>query len=357
MIKVLNIKQDNIKTKIIIKNNYIEKFLFQLSKSNKKIFCLVDSKVKYKLKKFEKKNNFKFFFIKCGEGIKDIKTYNNICNRLLSKNIDRESILVSIGGGTLGDLSGFIASTILRGIDYKLIPTTLLSQVDSSLGGKNGINTKYGKNLIGSFYHPSEVIIDINILKTLSIREIKSGYAEIIKHSIIKDYNFFKWLDRNYKQIYNLETRALETAIFKSIKVKLWYVENDTKEKLMNFKSRAILNFGHTIGHGIENFYKYSKKLNHGEAISIGIAVESLISQKLGYLSIHHLSKIIDHLKKVQLKTYDKCLKSTKIISAILKDKKNLNSEINIILLNSIGASFFGRNIELRKIKNILANI
>ena len=130
-----------------------------------------------------------------------------MCNKLLSLQIDRSSTLVAIGGGTIGDLVGYIASTMLRGVDYKLIPTTLLSQVDSSIGGKNGINTKHGKNLIGSFFHPSEVVIDISFLKSLPLKEIKSGYAEIVKHSLINDRNFFNWLNKNYKRIFNLETK------------------------------------------------------------------------------------------------------------------------------------------------------
>ena len=357
MIKTITIKNTNSKTKIIVKNNYFVKYLNTLLKSRKKVFCLIDNKLKKFVSKSLDKKKFNCIYIKCGENIKDIKSYSKICEKLLTLNIDRDSIVVSIGGGTLGDLSGYIASTLLRGVDYKLIPTTLLSQVDSSIGGKNGINTKFGKNLIGTFYHPSEVIIDTEFLKTLSLREIKSGYVEILKHSLINDYSFFKWLDKNHNKIFNLENNVLEKAILKSINIKLFYVNNDTKEKLTNYKSRAILNFGHTIGHAIENYHKYSKKIIHGEAVSIGMYVESLISNKLGYLPKEKLSDIENHYIKAKLKKYDLSLKSNKVLKAITKDKKNINNKINLILISNIGVSFYKKNLGLENIKKIITNI
>ena len=353
MIKKIKINNNHIKTSIIIQSNYATKYLNFLSKNNRKIFCIVDNKVKNFFNDLDKKN-IHFTYVKCGEKIKKINYYEKIYEKLLSKGIDRNSILVCIGGGTLGDLCGFIASTILRGVEYKLIPTTLLSQVDSSIGGKNGINSKYGKNLIGSFYQPNEVIIDTKFLKTLPFREIKSGYAEIIKHALIKDKNFFNWLDKNYNKIFNLNTAFLENAILKSIMIKLWYVKNDPKEKLINFNSRAILNFGHTIGHSLETFYNYNSKLNHGEAISIGMLIEAKISNKLGYLSKIDLIKIEDHFKNAKLKLSDKNINKNNLLNIIKKDKKNINGNINIILLKSIGEAFFARNVKFNSIKQII---
>jgi len=353
MIKKIKINNNHINTSIIIKSNYAARYLNFLSKNNRKIFCIVDNKVKNFFNDLEKKN-IHFTYLKCGEKIKKINYYEKIYEKLLSKGIDRNSILVCIGGGTLGDLCGFIASTILRGVEYKLIPTTLLSQVDSSIGGKNGINSKYGKNLIGSFYQPNEVIIDTKFLKMLPFREIKSGYAEIIKHALIKDKNFFNWLDKNYNKIFNLNTAVLENAILKSIMIKLWYVKNDPKEKLINLNSRAILNFGHTIGHSLETFYNYNSKLNHGEAISIGMLIEAKISNKLGYLSKIDLNKIEEHFKNAKLKLSDKNIKNYNLLNIIKKDKKNMNGNINIILLKSIGKSFFARNVKFNSIKQII---
>ncbi len=356
MIKKIKFNNNSANTKIIIKNNFTSKYLNSLLGSKRKVFCVVDIKVKKLIKIFPKKH-LNFIYLKCGENIKNIHNYEKVYEKLLSKNIDRSSILVCIGGGTLGDLCGFIASTILRGIEYKLIPTTLLSQVDSSIGGKNGINSKYGKNFIGTFYHPNEVLIDINFLKKLPKRELKSGYSEIVKHALIKDLKFFKWLDTNYLQILALKTEVLEKAILKSIMIKLWYVNKDTKEKLINKNSRAILNFGHTIGHSLENFYNYSKNLNHGEAISIGMVVEAKISNKLGYLSDQNLNLILKHFKKTQLKISDKNIKNRKLIAIIQKDKKNIYGKINIILLRSIGKSFFARNLKVDMIDKIIQNI
>tara|TARA_B100001057_G_C22864751_1_gene956008 strand:+ start:3337 stop:4404 length:1068 start_codon:yes stop_codon:yes gene_type:complete len=355
MIKEIKINRNYSNTRIIIQNNYTKKYLNSLSIKNKTIFCIVDNKVK-KFLKFVNKDNINFIYLKCGEKIKNINSYEKIYEKLLSKKIDRNSIIVCIGGGTLGDLCGFIASTILRGVEYKLIPTTLLSQVDSSIGGKNGINSKYGKNLIGSFYQPDEVIIDTDFLKMLPMREIKSGYAEIVKHALIKDLNFFNWLDKNYQKVLNLNTNILERAISKSIMIKLWYVKKDPKERLIGSNSRAMLNFGHTVGHSLETFYNYNK-LNHGEAISIGMFIESKISYKLGYISKVHLNKIINHFKKVKLKISDKNDKNIKLIQIMQKDKKNLNGMINIILLKGVGRSFFARNIKINLIKQIIQSL
>ncbi len=347
----------NINTKIIIKNKFISKYLLKVSKKNKKIFCIVDKNVKYLLKDFKYNKNIIFIYLNAGENIKNFKHYYMLCEKILSNQVDRSSVLISIGGGTIGDLCGFVASTMLRGIDYRLIPTTLLSQVDSSIGGKNGINSFYGKNLIGTFYHPSEVIIDTDVLRSLPKRELKSGYSEIVKHSLINDSNLFKWLEKNYSLLFRLNTKVLEETIYRSLMIKLHYVTKDPLEKLINSNSRSMLNFGHTIGHSLEAYYKYKKKLNHGEAISIGMMVESFISNKLGYLSSSKYNKIIDHFKKVGLKNYDNNIKNNKIIDLIKKDKKNTDNKINIVLLKDIGKSFFNRNMKLSLIKKIIKNI
>ena len=357
MIKEIKFKNDSKITKIIIKNNYINQYLNKFVNNKKKIFCIVDIKLKYVVKDLLKKNNFNFIFLKGGEEIKNIHTYNKLSEELLTKNIDRNSVLIAIGGGTIGALCGFIASTILRGVTFKLIPTTLLSQVDSSLGGKNGINSKYGKNLIGTFYQPDEVIIDPQVLKTLSSREIMSGYAEILKHSLIKDSKFFKWLDKNYNKLFDLNSKILKQAIIKSIMIKLWYIKKDPYENLVNHFSRSMLNFGHTIGHSLEAFYSYNKKLNHGEAISIGMIVESKISNKLGFLSDKHLDLILNHFKKTKLRISDTNIKNSKILDIIVKDKKNTYNKINIVLLSAIGKSFFGREMKKESLKVIINKI
>ncbi len=355
MKKTIIFKSKGKNSSIIIANNYLNNYLTKLKKRNKKIYCVVDKKIKKYLNTFLKDKDIKFFFISGGESIKTIQSYKKIMDQLISSKIDRNSILIGIGGGTVGDISGFVASTLLRGIEFILIPTTLLSQVDSSVGGKNGINLKSGKNFVGTFYQPREVVIDTNFINNLPKREIKSGYAEIVKHALINDLKFFKWLEVNHKKIINLDLSILEKAIYKSIMIKLIYVKKDTKENLINNNSRAMLNFGHTIGHALETFYNY-KKLNHGEAISIGMIIESKLSYKLGFLPNIELKRIINHFKKVGLKTSDNNIISDKIFNIMLKDKKNLDNNVNIVLLKNIGKSFFARNYKIDKIKKIIKN-
>ena len=349
------IKNKKLKTSILIKNNYISKYIEAIAKKNEKVFCVIDTKIKIDLKHIKQKNLI-IFSIQCGEKIKTFEGYKNLSEKLIKSNINRKSVIIAIGGGTLGDLTGFVASTILRGLDFYLIPTTLLSQVDSSIGGKNGINTIYGKNLLGTFYQPKEVLIDISVLSSLSIKEIKSGYAEIIKHALIKDYSFFCWLEENTKKLLNLDRSILEKAIYKSIMIKLFYVKKDEKEFLLNNHSRAMLNFGHTIGHAIESHYNY-KKFNHGEAICIGMITEAKISNYLGLLSSNELKRILKHFKKYRLKMDDNILKDKSIIRKITKDKKNFKNNIIFSLIDKIGSSIFYKKLDKNKVYKILQNI
>ena len=351
----LLIKNKKLNTTILIKKNYIHKFIINISRKYEKVFCVVDSKIKIDLN-FVKQKNIKVIYIPCGEKIKTLDGYKNLTEKLIKNNINRKSVLVAIGGGTLGDLAGFVASTVLRGLEFFLIPTTLLSQVDSSIGGKNGINTIFGKNLIGTFYQPKKVLIDISILNSLPKKEIRSGYAEIVKHALIKDYQFFCWLEENANKLLNLNKSILEKAIYKSIIIKLFYVRKDEKEFLLNNNSRAMLNFGHTIGHAIESHYNYNK-FNHGEAISIGMITEAKISNYLGMLSFDELKKIITHFKKCRLKTYDNILKDKRLINRLIKDKKNFQNNINFSLIDKIGSSIFYKKLDKNKVIKILQNI
>ncbi len=347
------IKNRKLKTSILIKKNYISKFINNIAKKNETVFCILDTKIKLN---FAKQNNIKIIRMKCGESVKTFDGYKELAEKLIKNNVNRKSVIVAIGGGTLGDLVGFVASTVLRGLDFFLIPTTLLSQVDSSIGGKNGINTIYGKNLLGTFYQPKEVLIDISTLKSLPKKEIRSGYAEIIKHALIKDYTFFCWLDKNSSKLLNLNKSILEKAIYKSIMIKLFFVKKDEKELLLNNNSRAMLNFGHTIGHAIESHYRYSK-FNHGEAISIGMITEAKLSNFIGLLSSNELEKIIKHFKKCELKIYDKILKDKLLINKLAKDKKNYLNKINFSLIDKIGSSIFYKKLDKNKVHNILKNI
>ncbi len=354
MIKKIKVKTTNDNYSIIIENNSIVKNINKIIKENKKIIFLIDKKVLYIFKKFKNHEKQKKIIVNCSEKIKNFEQYKKISEKILTIGVDRNSTLVSIGGGTLGDLSGFIASTMLRGINLILVPTTLLSQVDSSIGGKNGINTKFGKNLIGTFYQPSLVLIDPFVLKTLPKRELLSGYSEIVKHGIINDKNFFKWLDKEKFNILKLNRKILILAIYKSILIKKKYVLNDEKEKLKTKNSRSVLNFGHTFGHALETFYKYNNKLTHGEAISVGMIIAAKISNNLNYLSNNDFNKIKNHFDSIKLPISDKKMYNDKVFQIIKKDKKNINNKINLVLLTKIGSAFLNNNLNLENIKKIV---
>ena len=353
MNKKIKIKSNEKNYYIEIKYNFLRNKLINLIDNNNKIIIIIDRNVEYLLNNIKFKNNIFIIKIKGSEKIKNFNNYEILTKKILSFGVDRNSIVIAIGGGTIGDLSGFVASTILRGVKFILIPTTLLSQVDSSIGGKNGINTNLGKNLIGTFYQPDEVFIDPRILKSLPKKEMQSGYAEIVKHALINDIFFFNWLDKNYKRIFKFEQNALVYAIHKSIKIKAKFIETDTKEILINNKSRALLNFGHTFGHALETLYEYKNKITHGEAISIGMIIASKLSNKLSTLKTSELIKINDHLCKVGLPIYDNKINNKKILSIIQKDKKNNDGKINLILLKKIGKAYYSRNVNKKYIIKI----
>ena len=311
---------------IIIGSNLIPK-ISHILKENSIQFknCLividknVSKKIILKLKKSLKPKNIFTFFIIANEKNKSQSTINNILEILLKKNFSRNDCLIALGGGITGDVAGFAASIFKRGLKFINIPTTLLSQVDSSIGGKTGINSKYGKNLIGSFYQPKLVLSDINFLNTLPNREIVCGYAEILKHSLILNKKFFYFLDKNVKNILELKSPSIEKAIYESCKIKKLIVEKDEKESNL----RKILNFGHTFAHGYEAALGYTKKLNHGEAVLLGISSALKFSFKSKFLNKNEYSLILKHLKNpklnLRLKNYFSSKDLNKILSFILK--------------------------------------
>ena len=335
---------------VIVGTNIINKYknkIFSTIKNAKKIFIVTDTKIKkLHLKKIIQiisgKYTIKTLVIKPGEKMKDIKTINKIVTVLLKNKISRNDAIFALGGGVIGDLSGFLASITLRGIKLVHFPTTLLAQVDSSIGGKTGVNSSYGKNLIGTFYQPNLVICDTIFLSTLPKRELISGYAEVIKYGIINDKNFFNWLNKNTKKILNNNSFEMIKAIKKSIEIKKEFIIKDEKD--LNNK-RALLNFGHTFAHSLESCTKYSKILLHGEAVSIGICMASKLSNILGFLSLTNYLKIknifynfglpIDlvFLKKIKIQ-------KKQILKNMTYDKKNLNGKLNFILCRDIGKAF-----------------
>ena len=308
----------------------------------KKVFVVIDKNlpisVGKELNKSLKKYNPKIYKMHAREKFKNIDTANLLIENLLKNNLNRSDCIIAIGGGIITDLSAFVASVTKRGLRLINIPTTLLSQVDASIGGKTGVNTNQGKNLIGTFYQPDFVLIDTSMLNTLPKREIICGYAEILKHALIKDKKFFLWLSKNGKKIiYNRDKNLLQKAIIKSCKIKAQIVNKDEKENNL----RMILNFGHTFAHSFEAANKFSKKLNHGEAVLLGMIVASKYSCSKNLLQMEDLSLIKDHYTDLNLPTklsfIFKRNQINKIASYATSDKKNMNKKINLILLKKIG--------------------
>ena len=357
----LNIKTKNQKYPIFIGNNIIgnlSKFLRENLISFNQCLIVADKNVPKKLIKkvlnslLKKKITLHHF--NSSEKNKNQKNIDDILSILLNKNFNRNDCVISIGGGITGDISGFAASIFKRGLKFINIPTTLLSQVDSSIGGKTGINNKHGKNLIGTFYQPSLVISDIIFLKSLPKREIICGYGEILKHAIISDKKFFSFLDKNGSQILNLKSPLIEKAIFKSCSIKKKVVEADEKEMGI----RKVLNFGHTFAHAYEATLKYSKKLNHGEAVILGIKTAAKFSLSINILNIKEFNLIENHLNKLDLpKSINKFFSKrdlNKILSFMKKDKKNNSNKINLVLLKKIGSPIYKLQFDEKKINLFL---
>ncbi len=306
------------------------------------------------IKKSLRKKNFYTFFIKASENNKNFRNVNKILEILLKKNFSRDDCLISIGGGIIGDISGFAASQYKRGLKFINVPTTLLAQVDSSIGGKTGVNTKYGKNLVGSFYQPNLVISDIEFLKTLPKREITCGYGEILKHSLIANKKFYNYLTKNYKKIFNLSTPFIGKSIYESCKIKKKIVEMDEKESGL----RKILNFGHTFAHAYEASLNYSNKLNHGEAVILGMKTALNFCLKNKLIKKKDYDSIITHILNSKLpssinKFFTKN-DATKILSFMLNDKKNKSDKINLIVLKKIGTPAINKEYNKNKILKFL---
>ena len=296
-----------------------------------------------------------FIDIPGGDQTKNINQLNEIIEKVLTYGIDRQSVIIAFGGGVIGDIAGFAASILLRGINYIQVPTTLLSQVDSSVGGKTGINSKIGKNLIGSFHQPQAVLADINILKTLPNREFRAGFAEVIKYGLIKDLEFFNWLNHEYDSIFAYDKIKLQKMITKSCEIKAKIIKNDEKEG----GKRALLNLGHTFAHAIESFGNFDGRIIHGEAVSIGICLAFKLSNKLCFCSTDDTKKVINLFQKSKLPTSLHDIKKLSIstsgmIQKFKLDKKNRQNELTFILNKRIGESFIKHNVSVNVLTQFL---
>ncbi len=344
--------------------NTLGKFIKKNIPKTKKVFIISDknlpTNILKKISRSLKIYNTKVYKVKVTEKLKSFKVANKFIEDLLKQNLNRSDCLIALGGGVLGDLSAFVASLTKRGIKFINIPTTLLSQVDSSIGGKTAVNSNQGKNLIGTFYQPDFVMIDAHLLKTLPHREMICGYSEILKHSLIKDKKFFMWLFKNGKQIINkTNPKALLLAIKHSCKIKAKVVSKDEKENSL----RMILNFGHTFAHGFEATNKFSKKMNHGEAVLLGMMIAAKLSLEKRILPIKDFNLIKQHYINLNLpfniKKRFKKEEIKKIVYFMEKDKKNFNKKINLILIKKIGQVTRPNSIyfDSKSIKRFLMNL
>ena len=316
----------------------------------------IPNKFKRLLYKKLKTNKLFKIVITASEKNKNYRTIEKIHTVLFENRFNREDCIISFGGGIIGDIVGFASSTFKRGMKFINIPSTLLSQVDSSIGGKTGVNNKFGKNLIGSFYQPDLVVSDMNILASLPEREIICGYAEILKSSIIDNFNNFLYLDKNLKKILKLKSPFIERSIIKSCNLKKRVVEKDEKEK--NY--RKVLNLGHTFAHSYESTLGFSKKLNHGEAVILGIknAVEFSFKRKI--LTKQKFNIILNHINRIGMKPkIEKLFKKrhvSKIMNYMRSDKKNNSNNINLILVKDFGKIIIDFQINPTNLKKYLSS-
>lgn len=326
---------------IIIKKGLIDDINLEIKKifTGKKIFILTDKNVDYyygdRVKACLVKGGYdvKLMALEPGEETKAFSTLPVIYNELLDFKITRSDLIITLGGGVIGDLGGFVASTFLRGVDFVQMPTSLLAQVDSSVGGKVAVDLERGKNLVGSFYHPRLVLIDPNVLETLSERFFIDGMAEVIKYGCIKDKEFFyflKGLKTKEEVMHNIEV-----IIHKCCFIKKCVVENDEKD----IGERMLLNFGHTLGHAIETYYNF-KKFTHGEAVAIGMYEISKIAENKGLTEKGVSDSIKQILVQYSLPYEVEINESSAILDTIALDKKNIDNVLKVVLLKNIGESY-----------------
>jgi 3-dehydroquinate synthase len=285
-----------------------------------------------------------------GEAYKNTETLNLIYDDLLKNRCERSTTLIALGGGVIGDLTGYAAATYLRGVPFIQIPTTLLSQVDSSVGGKTGINHPLGKNMIGAFYQPKLVLADIDTLQTLPARELSAGLAEVIKYGLIRDADFFDWLETNIGKLLTLDEAAISYAIYRSCQNKAEVVALDEHET----GERALLNLGHTFGHAIENAMGYGVWL-HGEAVAAGTIMAADLSLRMNWLNANEYKRIHNLLSACNLPLQAPSLGVTKYLDLMANDKKVADGKIRLILQQGIGKAVITSNYDANKLNETLS--
>jgi 3-dehydroquinate synthase len=292
-----------------------------------------------------------------GEAAKSFPVLAGLCERLLDKGLERGDLIVALGGGVIGDLAGFAASVLRRGIRFVQIPTTLLAQVDSSVGGKTGINTPQGKNLVGAFHQPSLVLADIDTLATLPARQFRAGYAEMAKYGLLGDADFFTWLEQNWQAVFARDPAALTHALAVSAQGKADIVARDETET----GDRVLLNLGHTFGHALEAWAGFSDRLLHGEAVAIGICLAFRLSEELGHIGDNSLARVTTHFADLGLPTRIGDIpggttpEAAELMQIMGQDKKVRAGALTLILVHGIGEAFITREVPRDKVRDFLA--
>ncbi len=293
--------------------------------------------------------------IPAGETSKSFACYEEVCEALIAARIERGDVVIALGGGVVGDLAGFAAATVRRGLDYIQVPTTLLAQVDSSVGGKTAIDSRHGKNLVGAFHQPVLVVADTTVLDTLPPREFRAGYAEVVKYGVLGDAGFFAWLDANVKEVF-AGGAAREHAIATSCRMKAAIVARDERET----GDRALLNLGHTFGHAFEAAAGFSGRLLHGEAVALGMALAAEFSARLGVLAPDAVAHIARHLEDAGLPVRPADVEggvpdADRLMELMAQDKKVKRGKLTFILLRDIGAAYISSDVDPALLRAFLA--
>jgi 3-dehydroquinate synthase len=293
--------------------------------------------------------------VPAGEAAKSMVQLDGLLGRLLDLGIERSTAVVALGGGVIGDLAGFAAAVALRGVDYVQVPTTLLAQVDSAIGGKTGINVRHGKNLIGAFHQPRLVLADTAALATLPPRELRAGYAEVVKYGLIDRPELFAWLEAHGAEVLAGEEAAQRHAILESCRAKAAVVASDEREA----GARALLNLGHTFGHALESACGYGDELLHGEAVAIGLVLAFELSVRLGLCPAADAARVRAHLAAVGLPTSPRMIRSrgfppSALLAAMSHDKKARGGSPRFVLVRGIGQAFAGAEVEPAAVEAVL---
>ena len=292
-----------------------------------------------------------------GEGSKSFAVLQELCETLLAMRLERGDLVLALGGGVIGDLAGFAASILRRGMRYVQLPTTLLAQVDSSVGGKTAINATHGKNLIGTFHQPSLVLADIDLLATLPQRQFRAGYVEAVKYAMLGDAAYFDWLEANRQSLFRREPALLSQAIGVAVAGKAAIVARDETET----GERMLLNLGHTFGHALEAWAGYSDKLLHGEAVAIGITLAFQLSRELGFTDAASVERVRNHLASAGLPTHIKDIAGNEwpqaeaLLRLMAQDKKVRAGQLTLILARGIGKAFATRDVAAATVRDFLA--